>query len=109
MNFRTKQTIWVLLLISGAIVSIRYLINSPNAVAWFAAIIANAVGLVSLHVGKKPGSDNGLLNIINMSLGVVSCLISLGQWLVAGESGPEALVASAVFIVVWLTRPVENR
>lgn len=108
MNFRTKRTIWVLLFITGAVVSISYLLNSPNAVAWFAAIIANAVGLVSFHFGNKPGSDVGLLNIINMSLGVVSCLISLGQWLFAGESGPEVLVVSAAFIAVWVTRPVEN-
>lgn len=93
---------------AGAVFSLYCLLFSPNAVAWFACMLAFSVGLVSFYFGNKPDSDEGLLNIINVSLGVVSCLISTGQWLVSGDSGPLALVVSAVFIAVWAIRPVEK-
>lgn len=93
---------------AGAVFSAYSLFSSPNAVAWMASMLAYAVGLVSFHFENKPGSDEGLLTIINVALGIVACLISLGQWLVVSVSGPLALAFSAVFIVIWALRPTEK-
>ena len=103
MEISQRKLVTVGMVLATAWPLVQFLLD-PQAVGWFASVIAGSVGIIGLRFDGKKGMDQGFLAILVIVASLASLFIGLASFLVYGNTVISVMVPPFLFFSLWFLR-----